>query len=303
MLSAGLSPRVRGNHWGWKWRLQRMRSIPACAGEPAPQPLSIRAVEGLSPRVRGNHVVATDWATCAGSIPACAGEPPPFPATTSRKRVYPRVCGGTPTMAWMPSRSHGLSPRVRGNPDDGMDALPVPRSIPACAGEPSLSRSTTRSPKVYPRVCGGTLADHPGHRAGGGLSPRVRGNLAHSGADALVTGSIPACAGEPLLIRRQPPRSGVYPRVCGGTSRTSCRRLANRGLSPRVRGNPSSAAFTSAIERSIPACAGEPPSVAMRPAAVSGLSPRVRGNRAEGPRSPIDRGSIPACAGEPYCSA
>ena len=90
----------------------RLRSIPACAGEPA------------SPLSR------------TGSIPACAGEPR---TNFVAFRVYPRVCGGTT----------------------------------GCAGE--TSSIITR--EVYPRVCGGT-------RRPTRLSP---------------TGSIPACAGEPLV--------------------------------------------------------------------------------------------------------
>ena len=53
------------------------------------------------------------------------------------------------------------------------------------------------SPRVYPRVCGGTSVFAVGLAGGQGLSPRVRGNL---GGMALLSGglrSIPACAGEP----------------------------------------------------------------------------------------------------------
>ena len=76
-----------------------------------------------------------------------------------------------------------------------------------------------------------------------------------------------------------------------------------------------------AINGSIPACAGEPPShpstdlrIKVYPRvcggtklsagklnADAGLSPRVRGNRAPRGSAGFARGSIPACAGEPIC--
>ena len=72
-----------------------------------------------------------------GSIPACAGEPLVPVVYPLAWRVYPRVCGGTPTPAMTDPTHGGLSPRVRGNLDDGaLDVLPG-RSIPACAGEPA----------------------------------------------------------------------------------------------------------------------------------------------------------------------
>ena len=50
----------------------------------------------------------------------------------------------------------------------------------------------------------------------------------------------------------------VYPRVCGGTALVRRTRPPERGLSPRVRGNPLAGLLAAAVLRSIPACAGEP---------------------------------------------
>ena len=113
----GLSPRVRGNLglaslWSW-----RRGSIPACAGEPGSSGSSLRtgrvyprvcggtllmefdgaALEGLSPRVRGNRPRPDGNGCRDRSIPACAGEPSAPPACVPGIRVYPRVCGGTPS--------------------------------------------------------------------------------------------------------------------------------------------------------------------------------------------------------------
>ena len=50
----------------------------------------------------------------------------------------------------------GLSPRVRGNLRKPHNATEIPRSIPACAGEPQEVAVLADDDEVYPRVCGGT---------------------------------------------------------------------------------------------------------------------------------------------------
>ena len=112
---------------------------------------------------------------------------------------------------------------------------------------------------------------------------------------------------------------GVYPRVCGGTSKRLTSRRASEGLSPRVRGNRERSRRLHPARGSIPACAGEPQSRALlvRDGLVYprvcggtasafrqlddfvGLSPRVRGNRAGNHGAGDGQWSIPACAGEP----
>ena len=78
--------------------------------------------------------------------------------TSDRPRVYPRVCGGTRTLIWKMRTGRGLSPRVRGNHSAATVALAYLGSIPACAGEPAGDSATLLPTRVYPRVCGGTLA-------------------------------------------------------------------------------------------------------------------------------------------------
>ena len=200
--SKGLSPRVRGNR---SLRLPlscQMRSIPACAGEPAIgradgdqdavyprvcggtlRMLTAAApVSGLSPRVRGNHRTSATRRRCERSIPACAGEPGLVP--------------------WVCSQDRGLSPRVRGNlvpPLRMRVKVGGVRSIPACAGEPLIYHRRQPVSKVYPRVCGGTGIGGQVQEIQPGLSPRVRGNPFLDRALEERIGSIPACAGEPSV--------------------------------------------------------------------------------------------------------
>ena len=213
----GLSPRARGNPDGAGGMMFRLRSIPACAGEPhgpsdrhdyagvyprvrggTRRSIGVgRAARGLSPRARGNHGLEAVANRGNRSIPACAGEPRWCNVNSADDGVYPRVRGGTQTAESARTRFQGLSPRARGNRCRAHGGGQRPRSIPACAGEPRMSGSSWCARWVYPRVRGGTFA---------------------AVAGAPYQGSIPACAGEPACLSARASLPAVYPRVRGGTS-------------------------------------------------------------------------------------
>ncbi len=152
-----------------------------------------------------------------------------------------------------------------------------------------------------------------------GLSPRVRGNRFSDYRCAIRWGSIPARAGEPQATRRCQTRMWVYPRACGGTMCTLRSPDLSTGLSPRVRGNHNPLPARPTWTGSIPARAGEPPTLRrptrelkVYPRACGGtcdhlshltpdpgLSPRVRGNLSRVQLHQGNAGSIPARAGEP----
>ena len=318
-----------------------MRSIPACAGEPARRHGTGRSCwvyprvcggttesanfglwrGGLSPRVRGNPKEPACPSPDTRSIPACAGEPQHSHPPADVHKVYPRVCGGTGGHTKAARPGAGLSPRVRGN-QYGRKAPSAPnRSIPACAGEPRPPLPQANTGWVYPRVCGGTY-DYP--LIGStfqGLSPRVRGNRLPQPLPADAGRSIPACAGEPKSRTKMKTTPSVYPRVCGGTSLLQTIIRPRQGLSPRVRGNPCASLSSTLRSGSIPACAGEPEAASCSRMGCrvyprvcggtmdfpfqlrhsTGLSPRVRGNRMRNSNWIVQSGSIPACAGEPRC--
>ena len=172
----GLSPRGRGNLNLDRRGRQRVRSIPAWAGEPFfihPNRACHRVYprvgggtlltallngfgQGLSPRGRGNPDFPAPWPCSLRSIPAWAGEPPMTPPSAPAVRVYPRV-GGEPPM--------------------------TPPSAPAV--------------RVYPRVGGGTESSISKPAIAKGLSPRGRGNRQRHDEQKARQGSIPAWAGEP----------------------------------------------------------------------------------------------------------
>ena len=202
-------------------------------------PPPIGSWESLVDVVAGSSPVGGTRSYC---IPNRAGE-----------SQFPSVSPPEPTI--------GLSPRVRGNRSGSAPLSVMTRSIPACAGEPSACCFNGRSPRVYPRVCGGTDAQVKSFEPVSGLSPRVRGTTCplwryrHD-----LAGSIPACAGEPHKVTWRGnivnALAWVYPRVCGGT-RSPIFAPQLPGLSPRVRGNRRNVAVQSSY---------------------CGLSPRVRGN-------------------------
>ena len=152
---------------------------------------------GLSPRVRGNRVDGQGSSKEEGSIPARAGEPSAKSARQPPSRVYPRACGGTKQNQSDTTWSSGLSPRVRGNRYFCLLNLTGRGSIPARAGEPTSSLNKRTSIRVYPRACGGTPTTSPQYASIWGLSPRVRGNRGPARGAHVLSGSIPARAGEP----------------------------------------------------------------------------------------------------------
>ena len=134
----GLSPRLRGNRGIAGEVGHPGGSIPAPAGEP-PADAAYRkeravypracggtvqthrvsvAQYGLSPRLRGNQWLTVKRKIKWRSIPAPAGEPPFSSGQCASTKVYPRACGGTDDLAAIDIAAKGLSPRLRGNPNE-----------------------------------------------------------------------------------------------------------------------------------------------------------------------------------------
>ena len=218
--SWGLSPRMRGNPGRSSASMLTPGSIPAYAGEPvslSSLPLGAgvyprvcggttaalaksREVRGLSPRMRGNRRGGVPTGHDVGSIPAYAGEPDAIVRARKARWVYPRVCGGTFAASAPVASPLGLSPRMRGNLPDTVHRRECHGSIPAYAGEPVPACRCAPARWVYPRVCGGTVTMAASTAAKLGLSPRMRGNHRHFVHKAKEFGSIPAYAGEPILL-------------------------------------------------------------------------------------------------------
>ena len=72
-------------------------------------------VQGLSPHARGNQLDEMTKPLKPGPIPACAGEPLHGLRCISSFGAYPRMRGGTATIAFLKQMLLGLSPHARGN--------------------------------------------------------------------------------------------------------------------------------------------------------------------------------------------
>ena len=314
-------------------------SIPTCAGKPQ-RGLFVVTVDavyphvrgetgivppstlprfGLSPRARGNPDELTPKENLFGSIPTCAGKPIGQGDPRRGGGVYPHVRGETLSAWTRRAALAGLSPRARGNPVTGRAEGAWGRSIPTCAGKPSVQSGSGSASGVYPHVRGETCACPVAPVAVPGLSPRARGNRRQLRARQASVGSIPTCAGKPEAPLKRSCRGRVYPHVRGETEYQMPVIILDKGLSPRARGNRLHEVESLFLVGSIPTCAGKPiarcplrrrdwvyPHVRgetrTRPVprtARMGLSPRARGNHEQVGHVPETAGSIPTCAGKP----
>ena len=214
----GLSPHVRGNRPVRSLGPVHVRSIPACTGKP-PRRARLDCVyavyprmygeteveqvipgtnEGLSPHVRGNRIRRPSGCRSRRSIPACTGKPSPLRGEHHEETVYPRMYGETRQGMARLGSAWGLSPHVRGNPLNVLDAHVEVRSIPACTGKPVAARAERDHDVVYPRMYGETIKAVGNCYSPEGLSPHVRGNRRRRCSGGRDPRSIPACTGKPI---------------------------------------------------------------------------------------------------------
>ena len=223
--------------------------------------------------------MADKWAR--RSIPAHAGEPLAFAESAASPAVYPRPRGGTRIIALRSACVSGLSPPTRGNRQWRYQHAPLPRSIPAHAGEPDIIMALPIAGMVYPRPRGGTLRNRRAYWNRMGLSPPTRGNRQDRDRVLRRLGSIPAHAGEPRTCAPTSPAPTVYPRPRGGTQAAAVSASVRKGLSPPTRGNRSIRCGCWLRRGSIPAHAGEP-RYRQDGGAGGGVYPRPRGGTSAG---------------------
>ena len=229
-----------------------------CGGAPESK-LRVLLLKGRSPRVRGSLARIGQRGGLHGSIPAGAGEPRSPNCSHHSVRVDPRGCGGAPGGDIGRALVKGRSPRVRGSLHASFLRMRWTGSIPAGAGEPACPRAPRFQRGVDPRGCGGAVAVRNNGPAVQGRSPRVRGSLARPPQLAHSQGSIPAGAGEPIVVHYFRHASRVDPRECGGATWWALGDSIIWGRSPRVRGSRGAGRARPHGPGSIPAGAGEPP--------------------------------------------
>ena len=340
--TCGSSPRARGTLRGWRLEGDRLRVIPACAGntgaarrssgwspghprvrgehaDSIPVP---RVVDGSSPRARG-----TPEQACAGAgprrvIPACAGNTGTVCSASADRPGHPRVRGEHSKSASRSETEDGSSPRARGTPTPKPLRTGTRRVIPACAGNTARCKCPSPTATGHPRVRGEHCSRSGQSLVGSGSSPRARGTHHAAQVVDIARRVIPACAGNTWTMLLRILMQAGHPRVRGEhRSRFTPLRPID-GSSPRARGTPSSMLHRLDLGRVIPACAGntgregraggsqpghprvrgEHPSMPSTALRVRGSSPRARGTQPSRTRYSSVPRVIPACAGNTHPS-
>ncbi len=168
-------PPMRGEHTPAPSHLEAAGgTIPACAGSTPSRPGSGSASRD-HPRMRGEHTCG-DWAgeTCrgpsphargalrptllpvhhTGTIPACAGSTPSARGRSCSARDHPRM-RGEHRLRYRPlTPPAGPSPHARGAHVRRRAGVPVPGTIPACAGSTSSRGCARLRARDHPRMRG-----------------------------------------------------------------------------------------------------------------------------------------------------
>ena len=173
----------------------------------------------------------------------------------------------------------------------------LPRIIPAHAGQTWRRPSAWLQAPDHPRACGANLAAASSFSAAAGSSPRMRGKLGDGLVGGLDLRIIPAHAGQTGTRSSGSGPASDHPRACGANLGETGQRLDRTGSSPRMRGKRKAEVLSNALDRIIPAHAGQTARMAssawLRPdhpracganpehvgvvVAVHGSSPRMRG--------------------------
>ncbi len=170
----------------------------------------------------------------------------------------------------------GPSPRARGAQEQEVGHPVVGGTIPACAGSTSWPTTAAAPAEDHPRVRGEHEVKATGSIYRVGPSPRARGARNGPLAQAVLHGTIPACAGSTAQNPRRFGPRWDHPRVRGEHGSGHSETCFSPGPSPRARGARWSGADGAADQGTIPACAGSTPPRLRWPGATRD-HPRVRG--------------------------
>ena len=171
---SGLSPHARGNLVVRISGNTKQRSIPARAGQPPHEGLTLGSMSvyprtrgatvsrgtpsryslGLSPHARGNRLRLHVCRRYVGSIPARAGQPKSASGLSLVISVYPRTRGATDIARPRITCRCGLSPHARGNPGPLLCRKYCLGSIPARAGQPECLGRRRRLRRSIPARAG-----------------------------------------------------------------------------------------------------------------------------------------------------
>ena len=257
-------------------------------------------VLGPSPLTRGSRAVDQGHRAGAGSIPAHAGQPTTAARNNKAPWVHPRSRGAASPISATRSAVLGPSPLTRGSRWPSSGPLGLSGSIPAHAGQPRSAPDHPCGRRVHPRSRGAAISRCVSIISLRGPSPLTRGSLDFKPRPLMADGSIPAHAGQPLESVAGVLVTRVHPRSRGAAVDGFNSHTGYQGPSPLTRGSLKPCLCPVRGRGSIPAHAGQPPSVP-RKSFLARVHPRSRGaawaaaacrSVIAGP-SPLTRGSQP----------
>ena len=314
----GSSPQARGTPQDSRSAAPLFRFIPAGAGNTQARSRSGVASRGSSPQARGTLGVNTPCWELSRFIPAGAGN------TRNLTKPFLFICGsspqarGTPTgpsdwyqgYAVHPRRrgehayllavresALGSSPQARGTREFSTKIRSISRFIPAGAGNTLGCIANHLAVLVHPRRRG----EHGTHLLPDGLyigsSPQARGTRTEDRIEHRIDRFIPAGAGNTLPAYTVDETGTVHPRRRGEHPMPSCSAIVASGSSPQARGTLPHQQRPLAVDRFIPAGAGNTRWAPLTWPMLSGSSPQARGtHQLESHAAPPAR-FIPAGAG------
>ena len=147
-------PRMCGEHHAVSSGPHPAGDHPRMCGEHLSFMAFLMVSAGSSPHVRGARHHLHKIATRHGIIPACAGSTFNASFGALQNRDHPRMCGEHAQGQWAAEVRVGLSPHVRGAHRRQPQLRQRAGIIPACAGSTCWSRSTSRTVRDHPRMCG-----------------------------------------------------------------------------------------------------------------------------------------------------
>ena len=243
----------------------------------SPNPWTTRS-SGSSPHARGTPPGHQDGSLPGRFIPACAGNADAVRIHQAQPPVHPRMRGERSGSTGAPPPPGGSSPHARGTLTGPRPEPPLPRFIPACAGNALPPCGLRLSSPVHPRMRGERRPLSDDVQVNPGSSPHARGTRRMAAGVVIFSRFIPACAGNAESRQRESGTGAVHPRMRGERSHGVSGRTTVAGSSPHARGTRGLVGRQGRGNRFIPACAGNA-SRDLCGGSFPSVHPRMRGER------------------------
>ena len=174
----GSSPRMRGKRRIVDTRHNRLRIIPAHAGQTKSKRVRAFSMPDHPRACGANSCDAASGRIVTGSSPRMRGKHGHLVRRNDRDRIIPAHAGQTSKHVDVRSAVDGSSPRMRGKPVALIFLAIAFRIIPAHAGQTFRVVGLGLGATDHPRACGANVRRPDQQRLQFGSSPRMRGKQA-----------------------------------------------------------------------------------------------------------------------------